>query len=70
MAGEGAKVIVNDVGGAAGRADGGHPAEEVVALIKRNGGEAEANGDDISSWQGASTSSNRPSTRSAASTSW
>ena len=29
-----------------------HPAEEVVALIRENGGEAAVNGDDISSWAG------------------
>ncbi len=29
-----------------------HPAEEVVELIKKNGGEAAVNGDDISTWAG------------------
>ena len=29
-----------------------HPAEEVVALIRENGGEAAVNGDDISAWAG------------------
>src|SRR6202035_1299862 len=45
LAGEGAKVIVNDVG-----ADS--PAPEGVELIKKNGGEAAVNSDDISSWEG------------------
>ncbi len=54
LAGEGAKVVVNDVGAGLhgeGSADV-HPAQEVVDLIKRNGGDAAVNGDDISSWQG------------------
>ena len=37
----------------AGAGDDEHPAEEVVALIKKNGGEAAVNSDDISSWDGA-----------------
>ena len=54
LAGEGAKVIVNDVGaGLHGEgSQDAHPAEEVVALIKKQGGEAAVNGDDISSWAG------------------
>jgi NAD(P)-dependent dehydrogenase (short-subunit alcohol dehydrogenase family) len=53
LAQEGAKVIVNDVGGAlTNTAAGEHPAEDVVALIKENGGEAAVNGDDISTWEG------------------
>jgi NAD(P)-dependent dehydrogenase (short-subunit alcohol dehydrogenase family) len=53
LASEGAKVIVNDVGGAlTNTAADEHPADEVVALIKANGGEAEVNGDDISTWEG------------------
>ena len=54
LAAEGAKVIVNDVG-AGLHGEGGadvHPAQEVVDLIKKNGGDAAVNGDDISSWQG------------------
>ncbi len=54
MAGEGAKVVVNDVGGSrdgAGHSDG--PAHDVVAEIEAMGGQAAANGDDISSWDGA-----------------
>jgi NAD(P)-dependent dehydrogenase (short-subunit alcohol dehydrogenase family) len=54
LAGEGARVIVNDVGGAlSGAPDGEHPADEVVTLITERGGEAAVNGDDISSWDGA-----------------
>jgi NAD(P)-dependent dehydrogenase (short-subunit alcohol dehydrogenase family) len=45
LAGEGAKVIVNDVG-----ADS--PAAEVVQLIEKNGGNAAVNSDDISTWDG------------------
>jgi NAD(P)-dependent dehydrogenase (short-subunit alcohol dehydrogenase family) len=54
LSGEGAKVIVNDVGaGLHGESSqDAHPAEEVVALIKERGGEAAVNGDDISSWAG------------------
>jgi NAD(P)-dependent dehydrogenase (short-subunit alcohol dehydrogenase family) len=54
LAGEGAQVIVNDVGGAlTSTAADEHPADDVVALIKEQGGEAAVNGDDISSWDGA-----------------
>ena len=50
----GARVVVNDVGAGLHGESGGdaHPADEVVALIKENGGEAVVNGDDISSWAG------------------
>ena len=54
MASEGAKVVVNDVGGSrdgAGHSEG--PAHDVVAEIEAMGGQAAANGDDISSWDGA-----------------
>ena len=67
LAAEGARVIVNDIG-AGLHGEGSldvHPAEEVVALIKEQGGEAAVNGDDISSWAGGKTSSSRRSTRSA-----
>ena len=51
---EGAKVVVNDLGGAV---DGGggdiSPADQVVSEIKAAGGEAIANGDDIADWDGA-----------------
>ncbi|MHB1585219.1 MAG: SDR family oxidoreductase [Acidimicrobiales bacterium] len=54
LASEGAKVIVNDVGGSvAGSGEDRTPAEEVVDTIRQSGGEAESNSDDISSWAGA-----------------
>ncbi|MBW2279711.1 MAG: SDR family NAD(P)-dependent oxidoreductase [Deltaproteobacteria bacterium] len=54
LAEHGAKVVVNDLGGSRdgeGASEG--PAEEVVAEIKKGGGEAVANGDDVSSFEGA-----------------
>jgi NAD(P)-dependent dehydrogenase (short-subunit alcohol dehydrogenase family) len=54
LAEHGAKVVVNDLGGSRdgeGASEG--PAEEVVAEIKKGGGEAVANGDDVSSFDGA-----------------
>jgi NAD(P)-dependent dehydrogenase (short-subunit alcohol dehydrogenase family) len=54
LAAEGAKVVVNDLG-AGLHGEGGadvHPAQEVVELIKKDGGEAVVNGDDIASWAG------------------
>jgi NAD(P)-dependent dehydrogenase (short-subunit alcohol dehydrogenase family) len=54
LAAEGAKVVVNDLGAGLhgeGSADT-HPAQEVVELIKKDGGEAVVNGDDISTWAG------------------
>ena len=55
FAAEGAKIVVNDLGGAADGSGGGDvgPAQKVVEEIKAAGGEAVANGDDISSWDGA-----------------
>jgi NAD(P)-dependent dehydrogenase (short-subunit alcohol dehydrogenase family) len=54
LAAHGAKVVVNDVGAAT---DGtGHDeshAAITVADIRKAGGEAEVNGDDVSSWDGA-----------------
>jgi len=55
FAAEGAKVVVNDLGAGLhgeGSADV-HPAQEVVELIKKDGGDADVNGDDISSWAGS-----------------
>ena len=54
LAGEGAKVVVNDLGGApsGGGADQ-TPAQQVVDEIVAAGGEAVANYDDCSSWSGA-----------------
>ncbi len=54
LAEHGAKVVVNDIGGAP---DGtGHdmtPAQEVVAAIEEMGGHAVVNDDDVSDWDGA-----------------
>jgi NAD(P)-dependent dehydrogenase (short-subunit alcohol dehydrogenase family) len=54
---QGARVVVNDVGasldGASGAGCGGGPAAEVVEAIRAAGGEAVANGDDVSTWEGA-----------------
>ena len=54
LAGHGAKVIVNDLGATLqGEGNDPTPAAEVVGLIRKNGGEAVANGDDVSNWEGA-----------------
>jgi len=54
LAAHGAKVVVNDLGGARdGTGASGAPAEEVAGAIRRAGGEAVANADDVSDWQGA-----------------
>jgi NAD(P)-dependent dehydrogenase (short-subunit alcohol dehydrogenase family) len=51
---EGAKVVVNDLGGSRdGSGGSAGPAQQVVDEIKAAGGEAAANTDDISSWDGA-----------------
>jgi NAD(P)-dependent dehydrogenase (short-subunit alcohol dehydrogenase family) len=53
FAAEGAKVVVNDLGGAADGSGGDQtPAEQVVAEIKGMGGEAIANGDNVADWEG------------------
>ncbi len=54
LAEQGAKVVVNDLGGGIdgeGRSTG--PAQDVVDEIEAMGGEAVSNGDDISDWDGA-----------------
>lgn len=54
LAANGAKVVVNDLGGSVdgeGRDTG--PAADVVNEIKAMGGEAVTNGDDVSDWEGA-----------------
>ena len=54
LAAHGAKVVVNDVGAKAdgsGRDDS--PAAETVADIRKAGGEAMVNADDVSAWAGA-----------------
>ena len=53
FAAEGAKVVVNDLGGAAdGSGDDRSPAEQVVAEIRAMGGEAIANADNVADWEG------------------
>src|SRR3989440_4864990 len=50
---EGAKVVVNDLGGAMdGTGDDRTPAEQVVDEIKAMGGEAVANADNVADWEG------------------
>ena len=54
LAAHGAKVIVNDLGGARdGTGSSSGPAGDVVDEIRAAGGEAIANGDDVSDWNGA-----------------
>jgi NAD(P)-dependent dehydrogenase (short-subunit alcohol dehydrogenase family) len=51
---EGAKVVVNDLGGASdGTGSDLSPAQQVVEEITALGGQAVANGDSVSSWEGA-----------------
>ncbi len=53
FAAEGAKVVVNDLGGAMdGSGDDRTPAQAVVEEIKAMGGEAIVNADDVSDWEG------------------
>jgi NAD(P)-dependent dehydrogenase (short-subunit alcohol dehydrogenase family) len=53
FAGEGAKIVVNDLGGAVdGSGDDRSPAEQVVDEIKVMGGEAVANADNVADWEG------------------
>ena len=53
FAGEGAKVVVNDLGGAMdGTGDDRTPAEQVVDEIRAMGGEAVANADNVADWDG------------------
>jgi NAD(P)-dependent dehydrogenase (short-subunit alcohol dehydrogenase family) len=50
---EGAKVVVNDLGGAIdGSGDDRSPAQQVVDEIKAAGGEAVANADNVADWEG------------------
>jgi NAD(P)-dependent dehydrogenase (short-subunit alcohol dehydrogenase family) len=54
LAHHGAKIVVNDLGGSMdGEGNDQGPAHDVVAEIEAMGGEAIANGDDISDWDGA-----------------
>jgi len=53
FAAEGAKVVVNDLGGAAdGTGDDRTPAQQVVDEITAMGGEAVANADNVADWEG------------------
>ena len=53
FAAEGAKVVVNDLGGAAdGTGDDRTPAQQVVDEITALGGEAVANADNVADWEG------------------
>ena len=54
LAAHGAKVVVNDLGGNVDGTGGDvSPAEQVAREIREMGGEAIANGDSVSSWEGA-----------------
>jgi NAD(P)-dependent dehydrogenase (short-subunit alcohol dehydrogenase family) len=54
LADHGAKVVVNDLGASVtGEGADTSPAQEVVDVIKSRGGEAVANGDDVSDFEGA-----------------
>jgi len=54
FAAEGAKVVVNDLGGANdGTGTDITPAQQTVADIKAMGGEAIVNGDNVADWDGA-----------------
>jgi NAD(P)-dependent dehydrogenase (short-subunit alcohol dehydrogenase family) len=53
FASEGAKVVVNDLGGAIdGSGDDRSPAQQVVDEIRAMGGEAMANDDNVADWEG------------------
>ncbi len=53
FASEGAKVVVNDLGGAMdGSGDDRSPAQQVADEIKAMGGEAIANADNVADWEG------------------
>src|SRR5512145_29638 len=54
LAAHGAKVVVNDLGGARDGTGAAHSAaDDVVAEIKKTGGQAAANYDDVSDFAGA-----------------
>ena len=51
---EGARLVVNDIGGANdGTGSDATPAQQVVDEIKELGGEAIVNGDNVADWEGA-----------------
>ena len=54
MASEGAKIVVNDLGGGVdGSGQDTGPAEETAQEIRDMGGEAVANNDSVTDWEGA-----------------
>src|SRR5262245_30195717 len=54
LAAAGAKVIVNDIGASvSGEGNDQGPAAEVVAEIKKAGGTATTNGENVADWNGA-----------------
>lgn len=54
LAAEGARVVVNDLGGGTdGSGASQSPAEEVAAEIRARGGQAVADGHDVADWEGA-----------------
>ena len=54
MASEGAKIVVNDLGGGVdGSGEDTGPAEETAQEIRDMGGEAVANNDSVTDWEGA-----------------
>jgi NAD(P)-dependent dehydrogenase (short-subunit alcohol dehydrogenase family) len=54
FAAEGARVVVNDLGGTNdGTGQDATPAQEVAAEIRAMGGQAVVNGDNVADWQGA-----------------
>ena len=54
LAAEGARVVVNDLGGASdGSGASGGPAADVVEEVRALGGDAVANTDDVTDWDGA-----------------
>ncbi len=52
FASQGAKVVVNDFGGAIDGSGSDSPAEQVVDEIRSSGGEAVANSEDVADWEG------------------
>ena len=71
FAAEGAKVVVNDVGAELDGTGGSTgPAGEVVEEIRAAGGEALANGDDVSYWAGAEHLVARPPSTASGGSTW
>ena len=71
LAAEGAKVVVNDLGVERdGTGGSSSPADEVVAAIREQGGEAVASYGSVADFEAARASFRRPWTPSAAWTSW